>query len=73
MARQLGGIEMLKPSAARVTVDQLAGSGAFVGDGEGVGLGVGVGDGATEADGDEQATARISARVSIWRRITARS
>src|SRR5437762_6287009 len=41
IARQVGGIAMLKPSAERVTVDQPAGNGLFVGEGTGVGVGVG--------------------------------
>src|SRR5437016_11472729 len=36
IARQVGGIAMLKPSAERVTVDQPAGNGLFVGEGTGV-------------------------------------
>jgi hypothetical protein len=51
IARQLAGIEMVKPSAARLTVDHPDGSAIFAGegdgdgdgDGDGVGLGVGVG------------------------------
>jgi hypothetical protein len=68
IARHVGGIEMLKPSEARVTVDQPAGKGLFVGDGDGVGVGVGVGDGDADAVGDEQPAARSKARIRIGRR-----
>jgi hypothetical protein len=67
IARHVGGIEMLKPSEARVTVDQPAGKGLFVGDGDGVG--VGVGDGDAEAVGAEQ-PARSNATIRIGRRNT---
>jgi hypothetical protein len=66
IARQVGGIEMLKPSAARVTVDHPAGNGLFVGDGDGEGDGVGVGEGA--ALGDAQPVATSNARIRIERR-----
>jgi len=59
---------MLKPSEVRVTVDQPAGSGLFVGDG--MGVGVGVGDGDADAVGDEQPAARSNARIRIERRNT---
>ena len=65
MARHVGGIEMLKPSDARVTVDQPAGNGLLVGDGDGVG--VGVGDGDADAVGAEQ-PARSNATIRIGRR-----
>jgi len=70
IARHVGGIEMLKPSVARVTVDQPAGNGLFVGDGDGVGVGVGVGDGNADAVGDEQPAARSNATIRIERRNT---
>jgi len=66
IARHVGGIEMLKPSEARVTVDQPAGNGLFVGDG--VGVGVGVGDGDADAVGDEQPAARSKATIRNERR-----
>jgi len=67
IARHVGGIEMLKPSEARVTVDQPAGNGLLVGDGDGVGVGVGVGDGA-DAVGAEQPATATNARIRIERR-----
>jgi hypothetical protein len=49
IARHVAGIEMLKPSAERVTVVHPEGSGLFVGEGDGLGLGVGVGVGVGDA------------------------
>ena len=69
IARHVGGIEMVKPSAAREIVVHPDGSGLFVGDGDGLGLGVGVGlgDGDATALGDEQLAASSSPRISTRR------
>ena len=45
IARHVGGIAMLKPSAARLTVVHPDGNGLFAGDGDGVGVGLGLGVG----------------------------